>query len=71
MAKSEWFYVRVTKAADVPTFWYNEFIGHVFLVRKGGKYWRNEFECATNNAYIRKSDCERVDVAVVNLVQGR
>ncbi len=59
---TKYFYVRVTKKNEKERgFWYNEFVGCVFLVKNDSDD-RRKYVVADGCGWIEKKDSERVEI---------
>jgi len=59
---TKYFYVRVNKENEKESgYWYNKFIGNVFLVKNNSKN-KKLYELADGCAWIEKKDAERINV---------
>lgn len=60
---AKYFYVMIYKCS-VETYWYSNFVGHVFLVRND-LHNRSKYQLADGISWIDKKDTKKVEVEVV------
>lgn len=63
---TKYFYIRITKKNERESgFWYNEFVGYVFLVKNNPKNRKN-YVVADGCGWIEKKDSERIEIETWN-----